>query len=108
MGIMKSIVKTSRIVSVEEGWPQSGVGSEITAVAVEEAFDYLDAPIERGTGADIPTPYAANLEKSAFPTVDDIVTAAERACYRSKEWQEGEAERTLAFSLFFSFCSLRV
>ena len=81
--IMKSIVKTSRIVSVEEGWPQSGVGSEITAVAVEEAFDYLDAPIERVTGADIPTPYAANLEKSAFPTVDDIVRAAERACYRS-------------------------
>ena len=53
------------------------------AVAVEEAFDYLDAPIERVTGADIPTPYAANLEKSAFPTVDDIVRAAERACYRS-------------------------
>ena len=82
--IAKSIIKTTRLVSVEEGWPQSGVGSEITAVANEEAFDYLDAPVERVTGADIPTPYAANLEKSAFPTVDDIVTAAERACYRSK------------------------
>ena len=82
--IMKSIAKTTRIVSVEEGWPQSGVGSEITAVAVEEAFDYLDAPVERVTGADIPTPYAANLEKSAFPTVNDIVRAAERACFRSK------------------------
>jgi len=82
--IAKSIIKTTRLVSVEEGWPQNGVGSEITAVANEEAFDYLDAPVERVTGADIPTPYAANLEKSAFPTVDDIVTAAERACYRSK------------------------
>ena len=82
--IVASVAKTTRIVSVEEGWPQCGVGSEITAVVVEDAFDCLDAPVERVTGADIPTPYAANLEKFAFPSVDDIVTAAERACYRSK------------------------
>eukprot|EP00216_Chloropicon_sp_CCMP2111_P003564 CAMPEP_0198240462 /NCGR_PEP_ID=MMETSP1446-20131203/5569_1 /TAXON_ID=1461542 ORGANISM="Unidentified sp, Strain CCMP2111" /NCGR_SAMPLE_ID=MMETSP1446 /ASSEMBLY_ACC=CAM_ASM_001112 /LENGTH=328 /DNA_ID=CAMNT_0043923195 /DNA_START=299 /DNA_END=1285 /DNA_ORIENTATION=+ len=82
--IAKSIAKTNRIVSVEEGWPQCGVGAEITAVAVEDAFDHLDAPVERVTGADIPTPYAANLEKLAFPTVEDVVRAAERACYRSK------------------------
>ena len=56
--IAKSVQKTNRLVSVEEGWPQSGVGAEIAAIAMEDCFDYLDAPMERVSGADIPTPYA--------------------------------------------------
>ena len=61
--IIESVKKTNRIVNVEEGWPQSGIGSEIAALIMEsEAFDYLDAPMERVTGADIPMPYAEVLE----------------------------------------------
>ena len=77
--IVESVKKTSRIVVVEEGWPQHGVGAEICALIMEsEAFDYLDAPVERITGADVPMPYAANLEKAALPTVEDVVLAARR------------------------------
>lgn len=81
--INASVRKTSRLVTVEEGWPQAGVGAEICASVVEESFDYLDAPIERISGADVPMPYAANLERLALPQIEDIVRAAKRACFRS-------------------------
>ena len=65
--------------TVEEGWPQCGIGSEIAAIIMEtDAFDYLDAPVERITGADVPMPYAINLETLAVPQVDDIMTAVKR------------------------------
>jgi len=89
--ILASVRKTSRLVSVEEGWPACGVGSEIAALAGEEAFDYLDAPVERVTGVDVPMPYAEKLEKAALPTVDDIVRVAQRACYRSTSAQRAAA-----------------
>jgi len=82
--IVNSVKKTHRIVSVEEGWPFAGIGSEIAAVIMEEAFDELDAPFIRVAGKDIPLPYAANLEKHALPQVEDIVEAARSACYREK------------------------
>lgn len=66
---MKSIKKTHRMVSAEEGWPQCGIGAELIAIAVEECFDDLDAPPERVTGAEVPMPYAANLEAAALPQV---------------------------------------
>jgi len=82
--IIKSVKKTNRLVVVEGGFPMFGVGSEICAQIVEsEAFDYLDAPVERVTGADIPTPYAANLEALAFPDEGVIVKVAKRVLYRS-------------------------
>ncbi|MBN8532099.1 MAG: pyruvate dehydrogenase complex E1 component subunit beta [Alphaproteobacteria bacterium] len=80
--IVNSVKKTNRIVSVEEGWPAYGVGAEIAAVIMEEAFDDLDAPFIRVHGADVPTPYAANLEKLAFPQAENIAEAARKACYR--------------------------
>ena len=79
--IVNSVMKTNRIVSVEEGWPQSGIGSEIAAVMMEQAFDYLDAPVTRVTGEDVPMPYAANLEALALPDVDKIAAAAKAVCY---------------------------
>lgn len=80
---MESVKKTSRLVTVEEGWPQSGVGSEIAALIMEsEAFDYLDAPVERITGADVPMPYTIPLEKLALPQADDIAAAVRRAMSR--------------------------
>ena len=81
--IVGSVKKTNRLVSVEEGWAQSGVGAEIVAVAMEQAFDWLDAPVARVSGKDVPLPYAANLERLALPTADEIVEAAKTACYRS-------------------------
>jgi pyruvate dehydrogenase E1 component beta subunit len=80
--IIESVKKTGRLVTVEEGWPQSGVGAEIAARVMAEAFDYLDAPITRVTGKDVPMPYAANLEKLALPSVNDVVEAAKAVCYR--------------------------
>ncbi len=80
--IIESVKKTGRIVTIEEGWKQSGVGAEIAARVMEEAFDYLDAPVMRVTGKDVPMPYAANLEKLALPTVAEVVEAAKTACYR--------------------------
>lgn len=81
--IIATAKKTGRVVTVESGWPQSGVGSEIAAILMEtDAFNYLDAPMERVTGADIPMPYAAELEKAALPQVEDIVAAIERTTYR--------------------------
>ncbi|MGP8233059.1 MAG: pyruvate dehydrogenase complex E1 component subunit beta [Methylovirgula sp.] len=80
--VLASVRKTGRCVTVEEGWPQSGVGSEISARIMEGAFDYLDAPVLRITGRDVPMPYAANLEKLALPNVAEIVAAAKAVCYR--------------------------
>jgi pyruvate dehydrogenase E1 component beta subunit len=80
--IVESVRKTGRCVTVEEGWPQSGVGAEISARIMEEAFDYLDAPVVRIAGKDVPMPYAANLEKLALPNIGDIVAAAKAVLYR--------------------------
>jgi pyruvate dehydrogenase E1 component beta subunit len=82
--IAASVKKTSRLVVVEGGWPQFGVGAEVCATVFEtDAFEYLDAPVQRVTGADVPTPYAENLEARAFPTANDVVSAAEVATARS-------------------------
>ncbi len=80
--IVESIKKTNRVVTVEEGWPVAGIGSEIAAIAMERCFDYLDAPVTRVAGKDVPLPYAANLEKLALPQVEDIIAAAKETCYR--------------------------
>jgi len=80
--IVESVKKTGRLVTVEEGWRQSGVGAEIAARMMEEAFDYLDAPVARVSGKDVPMPYAANLEKLALPSVAEVVEAAKAVCYR--------------------------
>lgn len=81
--IVESVKKTSRCVSVEEGWPAAGIGSEIAAVIMEQAFDYLDAPVARVAGADVPLPYAANLEKLALPQPQHIIDAVKQVCYRA-------------------------
>jgi len=83
--IVQSVKKTNRIVSVEEGWPQSGVGSEIAALMMEsEAFDYLDAPLERIAGADVPMPYSVSIERLAVPQVDNIIKGVLKACHGKK------------------------
>jgi pyruvate dehydrogenase E1 component beta subunit len=81
--VIASVKKTNRIVTVEEGWPVCGIASEISTQVIEQAFDWLDAPPARVTGRDVPMPYAANLEKLALPTVEDVVAAAKAVCYRS-------------------------
>jgi pyruvate dehydrogenase E1 component beta subunit len=80
--IVNSVKKTNRIVSVEEGWAVAGIGSEIAAQVMENAFDYLDAPVKRVAGKDVPLPYAANLEHLAVPQVADILAAAKDVSYR--------------------------
>jgi pyruvate dehydrogenase E1 component beta subunit len=80
--IVSSVQKTGRAVTVEEGWQQSGVGAEVAARIMERAFDYLDAPVARVSGKDVPMPYAANLEKLALPSVAEVVEAAKAVCYR--------------------------
>jgi pyruvate dehydrogenase E1 component beta subunit len=80
--VIASVKRTNRIVTVEQGWPVCSIGSEICSVVTSEAFDWLDAPPTKVTGKDVPMPYAANLEKLALPTVDDIVAAAKSVCYR--------------------------
>ena len=80
--IVASIKKTNRLVSVEEGWPFAGIGSELAAQMMEQAFDWLDAPVKRVHGLDVPLPYAANLERLALPQPDNIVEAARAVCYR--------------------------
>jgi pyruvate dehydrogenase E1 component beta subunit len=80
--IIESVKKTGRAVTVEEGWQQNGVGAEIVARIVEHAFDYLDAPVLRVSGKDVPMPYAANLEKLALPSAQEVVEAAKSVCYR--------------------------
>ncbi|NNF79719.1 MAG: pyruvate dehydrogenase complex E1 component subunit beta, partial [Rhizobiales bacterium] len=79
--IVESVKKTNRLVTVEEGWPSSGIGAEISAQVSAQAFDWLDAPVTRVSGKDVPMPYAANLEKLALPTVDDVVSAAKQVLY---------------------------
>ena len=79
--VIESVKKTGRIVTVEEGWQQSGVGAEISARVVERAFDWLDAPPARVSGKDVPMPYAANLEKLALPTVADVIAAVKAVTY---------------------------
>ncbi|MFL5029505.1 MAG: pyruvate dehydrogenase complex E1 component subunit beta [Xanthobacteraceae bacterium] len=80
--IIASVKKTGRLVTVEEGWPQSGISAEIAARVMDQAFDYLDAPVARVSGKDVPMPYAANLEKLALPSVAEVVEAAKAVCYR--------------------------
>ncbi len=79
--VLESVKKTNRIVCAEESWPFAGIGSEIAALIGEHAFDYLDAPLARVCAADVPLPYAANLEKLALPQVEHIVEAARKVCY---------------------------
>jgi pyruvate dehydrogenase E1 component beta subunit len=81
--IVESVKRTNRLVSVEEGWPFAGIGSELAAVMMEHAFDWLDAPVIRVAGVDVPLPYAANLERLALPHPEQIVAAAKQACYRA-------------------------
>jgi pyruvate dehydrogenase E1 component beta subunit len=80
--LVASVKKTGRAVTVEEGWQQNGVGAEIVARLMEHAFDYLDAPVMRVSGKDVPMPYAANLEKLALPSAAEVVEAAKAVCYR--------------------------
>ena len=80
--VVRSVMKTNRIVSIEESWPFAGIGSEIAALMMEQAFDYLDAPLVRVTGADVPMPYAANLEHLALPQIENIIEAVKTVCYR--------------------------
>jgi pyruvate dehydrogenase E1 component beta subunit len=80
--IVASVKKTNRLVSVEEGWPFAGIGSEMAALAMEHCFDHLDAPVVRVTAVDVPLPYAANLEKLALPQAEHIAAAAHKVCYR--------------------------
>ena len=80
--IIKSVKKTNRIVSIEEGWPVAGIGSEIAALTMEQAFDYLDAPPVRVCGEDVPMPYAKNLELAALPDIDKLISAVKTVCYK--------------------------
>jgi pyruvate dehydrogenase E1 component beta subunit len=80
--VLRSLAKTNRMVCVEEGWPVCSISSEIMAVAMEEGFDDLDAPVLRVTDEDVPLPYAANLERLALIQVDKVVEAAKKVCYR--------------------------
>ncbi|AXI47031.1 pyruvate dehydrogenase complex E1 component subunit beta [Sulfitobacter sp. SK012] len=80
--IIASVMKTNRCVTVEEGWPQGSVGSYISSVIMQEAFDYLDAPVINCTGKDVPMPYAANLEKHALLTTDEVIEAVKKVTYK--------------------------
>ncbi len=80
--VIESVKKTGRLVTVEEGYPQNSVGTEIATRVMQQAFDYLDAPIITIAGKDVPMPYAANLEKLALPNVDEVVEAVKTVCYR--------------------------
>lgn len=80
--ILESLKKTNRLVCVEEGWSYAGIGSEIAALCMEHGFDYLDAPVARVSAADVPLPYAANLEKLALPQEDEIIEAVKKVCYK--------------------------
>ena len=80
--VIESVKKTGRLVTVEEGYPQSSVGTEIASRVMQQAFDYLDAPILTIAGKDVPMPYAANLEKLALPNVGEVVQAVKTVCYK--------------------------
>ena len=79
--VIESVKKTNRCVTVEEGWPVCSIGSEISAQLMTHAFDYLDAPVMRVAGKDVPMPYAANLEKLALPSTQEVIDAAKAALY---------------------------
>ena len=81
--ILRSVKKTSRCVIVEEGWPFAGAGAEIAYRVMNKAFDYLDAPVLRITGEDVPMPYAKNLEHLVVPTVEKVVTAVKSVLHRA-------------------------
>ncbi len=81
--VLESVKKTNRIVTMEQAWPICSIGSEICARVALEAFDYLDAPPTKVSGKDVPMPYAANLEKLALPTVDDLIEAVKAVCYKA-------------------------
>ncbi|MEM7240278.1 MAG: pyruvate dehydrogenase complex E1 component subunit beta [Pseudomonadota bacterium] len=80
--VVRSVMKTNRCVTVEEGWPVCSIGNHISATLMRDAFDYLDAPVVNLTGKDVPMPYAANLERLALVTTDEVVAAAKSVCYR--------------------------
>jgi pyruvate dehydrogenase E1 component beta subunit len=80
--VLESVKKTNRIVTVEQAWPVCSIGSEVCSRVALDAFDYLDAPPTKVSGKDVPMPYAANLEKLALPTVDDVIAAARAVCYK--------------------------
>ena len=80
--VIRSVMKTNRCVTIEEGFPVCSIGNHISALLMAEAFDYLDAPVLNCTGKDVPMPYAANLEKMALVTTDEVVEAAKSVCYR--------------------------
>ena len=79
--VVASVMKTNRLVVVEEGWPVAGLGAEVAARVMDQAFDHLDAPVKRVCGADVPMPYAANLEQLALPRTEDVVEAVKAVCY---------------------------
>jgi pyruvate dehydrogenase E1 component beta subunit len=81
--VLESVKKTNRIVTIEQAWPVCSIGSEISARVALDAFDYLDAPPTKVSGKDVPMPYAANLEKLALPTVDDLIEAVKAVCYKA-------------------------
>jgi len=81
--VLASLARTNRLVTVEEGWAACGIGAEIAAQVMEKGFDLLDAPVIRVAGADVPMPYAANLEKLALPQPADIVKAAKSVSYKA-------------------------
>ena len=80
--LVESVKRTNRLVTVEEGWAFAGIGAELAAIMMEQAFDWLDAPVARVAGADVPLPYAANLEKLALPHAEQVAAAARQVCYR--------------------------
>ncbi len=80
--ILNSVMKTKRCFTVEEGWPKGWVGNYISSVIMQQAFDYLDAPVVNCTGKDVPMPYAANLEKHALTTTDEVIAAVKQVTYR--------------------------
>ena len=80
--VLESVKKTNRIVTVEQAWPICSIGSEISARVALEAFDYLDAPPMKVSGKDVPMPYAANLEKLALPTIEDVIEAVKAVSYK--------------------------
>jgi pyruvate dehydrogenase E1 component beta subunit len=82
-GILATVHKTNRVVYLEEGWPYAGIGAQVAAIIQEEAFDALDAPVVRVTQADVPMPYAKNLEKLAKPNVERVMAACKRVLYRT-------------------------
>jgi len=84
--IINSVKKTNRIITVNEGWPQCGMGAEISAILMEtEAFDYLDSPLIRVHAADLPTPYSEPIEKLSLPQIDDVIETVKRVIYRNKK-----------------------